>query len=93
MAAIVTKPRFVRRSHLKTEEPIFPYRLTRPDVIVPGGGHLLPLTHADAVNEFLRSRMKSIVATNLERTEAWRSAISLRKRVGVGESRVQCLLP
>jgi pimeloyl-ACP methyl ester carboxylesterase len=42
---------------------IFPCRLTRPDVIVPGAGHLLPLTHADAVNEFLRSRMESINAT------------------------------
>jgi pimeloyl-ACP methyl ester carboxylesterase len=42
---------------------ILPCRLTRPDVIVPGAGHLLPLTHADAVNQFLRSRMESINAT------------------------------
>ncbi len=42
---------------------ILPCRLTRPDVIVPGAGHLLPLTHTDAVNHFLRSRMESIGAT------------------------------
>jgi pimeloyl-ACP methyl ester carboxylesterase len=31
-----------------------PIRHTRPDVVVAGGGHLLPLTHPQAVNEFLR---------------------------------------
>jgi pimeloyl-ACP methyl ester carboxylesterase len=31
-----------------------PVRYTRPDVVVPGGGHLLPLTHPEAVNDFLR---------------------------------------
>ena len=31
-----------------------PIRYTRPDRVVAGGGHLLPLTHAQAVNEFLR---------------------------------------
>jgi pimeloyl-ACP methyl ester carboxylesterase len=41
---------------------VLPCRLTRPDVVVPGAGHLLPLTHADAVNEFLRSRMELIGA-------------------------------
>jgi pimeloyl-ACP methyl ester carboxylesterase len=34
-----------------------PVRYTRPDVIVPGGGHLLPITHAEAVNRFLRQGM------------------------------------
>jgi pimeloyl-ACP methyl ester carboxylesterase len=34
-----------------------PVRYTRPDVVVPGGGHLLPLTHAAAVNEFLHQGM------------------------------------
>jgi pimeloyl-ACP methyl ester carboxylesterase len=34
-----------------------PVRYTRPDVVVPGGGHLLPLTHASAVNSFLRQGM------------------------------------
>jgi pimeloyl-ACP methyl ester carboxylesterase len=32
----------------------FPIRYTRPDVVVVGGGHLLPLTHPAAVNELLR---------------------------------------
>jgi pimeloyl-ACP methyl ester carboxylesterase len=45
-------------------DPSLPCRLTRPDVIVPGAGHLLPLTHPEVVNEFLRTRMGSIVATN-----------------------------
>jgi pimeloyl-ACP methyl ester carboxylesterase len=31
-----------------------PIRYTRADRVVAGGGHLLPLTHAQAVNEFLR---------------------------------------
>ena len=30
-----------------------PVRCTRPDVVVPGGGHLLTLTHPKIVNEFL----------------------------------------
>jgi hypothetical protein len=29
-------------------------RYTRPDGVVRDGGHLLPLTHPEAVNEFLR---------------------------------------
>jgi pimeloyl-ACP methyl ester carboxylesterase len=32
----------------------FPVRLTRPDVIVQDGGHLLTVTHASVVNEFVR---------------------------------------
>jgi pimeloyl-ACP methyl ester carboxylesterase len=35
-----------------------PIRCTRPDVVVPGAGHLLPLTHADAVNNFIRCRVQ-----------------------------------
>jgi pimeloyl-ACP methyl ester carboxylesterase len=31
-----------------------PIRYTRPDWVVAGGGHLLPLTHPQAVNDFLR---------------------------------------
>jgi len=34
-----------------------PAELTRPDVIVPAGGHLLPITHPEVVNEFLRTGM------------------------------------
>ena len=36
---------------------ILPHHLTRPDVLVRGGGHLLPLTHPQAVNEFLEYNM------------------------------------
>jgi pimeloyl-ACP methyl ester carboxylesterase len=38
---------------------IMPCRLVRPDVIVPGAGHLLNVTHADEVNRFLAERMAS----------------------------------
>jgi pimeloyl-ACP methyl ester carboxylesterase len=31
-----------------------PVKFTRPDVVVPGGGHLLPVTHPQVVNTFLR---------------------------------------
>lgn len=34
-------------------DPIFPARRTKPDQLVPGGGHLLPLTHPFVVNRFL----------------------------------------
>jgi pimeloyl-ACP methyl ester carboxylesterase len=37
---------------------ILPHRLTRPDVLVHGAGHLLSMTHAEAVNEFLRAGME-----------------------------------
>jgi pimeloyl-ACP methyl ester carboxylesterase len=40
-----------------------PVRYTRPDVVVPGGGHLLPLTHPTEVNEFLRQGMSQAVAS------------------------------
>jgi pimeloyl-ACP methyl ester carboxylesterase len=36
----------------------FPPQHTRPDVIVPGGGHLLPVTHPEAVTQFLLDRLK-----------------------------------
>lgn len=32
----------------------FPIRCTRPDCVVPGGGHLLTVTHARAINQYLR---------------------------------------
>jgi pimeloyl-ACP methyl ester carboxylesterase len=34
-----------------------PVRHTRPDVVVTGKGHLLPFTHPEAVNEFIRHRL------------------------------------
>jgi pimeloyl-ACP methyl ester carboxylesterase len=36
---------------------VLPARRTRADVIVPGAGHVLSLTHAAEVNRFLRERM------------------------------------
>lgn len=38
-------------------DPIFPVRYTHPDELVPGGGHLLPLTHPFLVNKFLVDAM------------------------------------
>lgn len=43
---------------------VFPVRRTTPDVVLPGAGHLLTLTHAFAVNTFLtevRERILSAV--------------------------------
>jgi pimeloyl-ACP methyl ester carboxylesterase len=36
---------------------VLPASPTRADVIVPGAGHVLSLTHAEDVNRFLRERM------------------------------------
>jgi pimeloyl-ACP methyl ester carboxylesterase len=35
-----------------------PIRYTRPDEVVKGAGHLLPLTHTTDVNNFIRSRVE-----------------------------------
>jgi pimeloyl-ACP methyl ester carboxylesterase len=35
-------------------DPILPHCLTRPDWVIPRGGHLLPLTHPFAISDFLR---------------------------------------
>src|SRR5262249_32266340 len=35
-----------------------PIKYVRPDVLVPGAGHLLSLTHADVVNDFIRTRVR-----------------------------------
>ncbi len=37
---------------------LLPHRLTQPDVLVPGAGHLMLMTHPEAVNEFLREGME-----------------------------------
>jgi pimeloyl-ACP methyl ester carboxylesterase len=37
---------------------MLPHKLTHPDVLVHGAGHLLSVTHGDEVNEFLRTRME-----------------------------------
>jgi pimeloyl-ACP methyl ester carboxylesterase len=34
-----------------------PVKYTRPDIVVPGAGHLLPLTHAKIVNDFILERI------------------------------------
>ena len=39
------------------DDRIMPCRLVRPDVIVPGAGHLLNVTHADEVNRFIAERL------------------------------------
>lgn len=33
---------------------VLPHTLTTPDRLVKGGGHVLPMTHAEEVNEFIR---------------------------------------
>ena len=38
-------------------DPILPWRLTKPDVLVRGAGHVLTLSHPRKVNDFIRSRM------------------------------------
>jgi pimeloyl-ACP methyl ester carboxylesterase len=40
---------------------VLPHRLTRPEVLVPGAGHLLSMTHGEVVNEFLRTGMERYV--------------------------------
>jgi pimeloyl-ACP methyl ester carboxylesterase len=40
-----------------TGDHLLPYRLTRPDVLIPGGGHALPITHPREVNTFLAEQM------------------------------------
>jgi pimeloyl-ACP methyl ester carboxylesterase len=38
----------------------FPLQYTRPDRIVRGGGHLLPMTHPEEVNDFLRRALAGL---------------------------------
>lgn len=47
-------------------DPIFPLRFTRPDRVISGGGHALPLTHPYVVNQFLRECVER-VTTAVER--------------------------
>lgn len=37
---------------------VLPYRLTKPDVLVRGAGHLLPMTFPEVLNGFLDEQMK-----------------------------------
>jgi len=38
-------------------DQILPCRFTRPHVVIAGAGHLLSMTHAEAVNGFLRAQL------------------------------------
>ena len=42
------------------DDRIIPCRLVRPDVIVPGAGHLLNVNHADVVNRFIAERIDAL---------------------------------
>jgi pimeloyl-ACP methyl ester carboxylesterase len=51
--------REVRVYHIHgAEDRTLPVRYTRPDVVVAGGGHMLPLTHAETVNQFILRRLE-----------------------------------
>jgi len=36
-----------------TRDPLLPIRLTAPDIRIAGGGHVLPLTHPEQINEII----------------------------------------
>ncbi len=40
------------------DDELIPVERVQPDVVIPGGGHLLNVTHADEVNGFLEKRMR-----------------------------------
>ena len=39
-------------------DAVLPIRYTTPDTVVAGGGHVISLTHAREVNEFIRSALQ-----------------------------------
>lgn len=39
---------------------LFPYKLTAPDVLIRGGGHLISMTRGKQVNEFIRACLDKI---------------------------------
>jgi pimeloyl-ACP methyl ester carboxylesterase len=43
---------------------VLPIDRTRPDRIIRGGGHVISLTHASQVNEFLRETLRTIEAAH-----------------------------
>jgi pimeloyl-ACP methyl ester carboxylesterase len=49
----------VRQIH-GDRDHVLPHTLTTPDQLVPGAGHLLPMTHADEVNKFLHDAMEEL---------------------------------
>jgi len=44
------------------EDPVLPVKYTHPDMIVPGAGHALSLTHPQAVTDFLVRHMADLLA-------------------------------
>lgn len=38
-------------------DPVFPIRHLTPDEVVPGGGHVISMTHGEQVNQFIESRI------------------------------------
>lgn len=44
---------------------VLPHKLTAPDRLVHGGGHLLPMTHPDEVNQFLRNGMAELTGRQI----------------------------
>ena len=49
----------VRQIH-GDRDHVLPHSLTTPDHLIHGGGHVLPMTHAEEVNEFLRNGMEEL---------------------------------
>jgi pimeloyl-ACP methyl ester carboxylesterase len=49
----------VRQIH-GDRDHVLPHTLTTPDRLVHGGGHVLPMTHAKEVNQFLREGMAEL---------------------------------
>ena len=49
----------VRQIH-GDRDHVLPHTLTTPDRLVRGGGHILPMTHAKEVNDFLRQGMAEL---------------------------------
>lgn len=43
-------------------DPIFPLRFVHPDRVIPGGGHLLTLTHPFVVNAFIQDCLQQLEA-------------------------------
>jgi pimeloyl-ACP methyl ester carboxylesterase len=40
------------------QDRMLPHQFTRPDVLVPGAGHLVSMSHSEEVNQFLRAGME-----------------------------------
>jgi len=46
-----------------TCDPLLPIRLTNPDIRIPGGGHVLPLSHPEEINEIIERFVRRIFET------------------------------